>query len=219
MRIILLGPPGSGKGTQGELIEKAYGIERFSTGDLLREAVDKGTDLGRRIQKPMERGELVSDDIVIELIQEKINKKDSQAGYILDGFPRNIQQARELEKIDPGKDEIALDIRISDHEVIERLSGRRVCSGCGAVFNLKKNHPEHQDACDKCGGTLIQREDDRPEVKKKRLEVYHARSENLTGYYKSKSTYREVDGSGGIKKVFARIAAVLNQHLSKKEVI
>ncbi len=218
MRIILLGPPGSGKGTQGEKIAEAYGLPRFSTGDLLREAVDKGTELvGRRAQAAMDRGELVSDDIVIGLIEEQIQESDSESGYILDGFPRNFSQAHALEKIDPEKKDIALDILINDDEVVERLSSRRICTNCGAVYNLNQQPPQNPKICDLCAGQLIQRDDDRPEVIKKRLGVYHEQTERLIGYYKDKGVYHKIDGSGDIDTVFKRIQSVLDKAFRTKK--
>jgi adenylate kinase len=215
MRIILLGPPGSGKGTQGERISDTYGFPHFSTGDLLREAVEKGTELGRRAKAVMNRGELVSDDVVIELINERIQKKDSESGYILDGFPRNIRQARSLDQIDPERGEIALDIQVGDEEVIDRLSSRRICSRCGAVYNLKQHPPDDPDFCDSCGGKLNQRDDDRPEVIKNRLRVYHERTEDLVDFYKHKGAYHGVDGTGDIVAVFKRIKTALDKRLIK----
>lgn len=211
MRMILLGPPGSGKGTQGEKIAETYGIPRFSTGDLLREAVSEGKELGRRAQAAMDRGELVSDDIVIGLIEEQMQKLDSESSYILDGFPRNISQVHALEKIDPERKDLALDILIDDDEVVERLSSRRICTDCGAVYNLNEQPPQDPKICDRCGGPLIQRDDDLPEVIKKRLGVYHEQTQKLIGYYKDKGVYHKVDGSGDIDTVFQRIQTVLDK--------
>ncbi len=217
MRIILLGPPGSGKGTQGERISETYGIPRFSTGDLLREAVEKKNELGRHAKAAMDRGELVNDEIVIELIKERIQRKDTESGYVLDGFPRNIQQARALEQIDAGKEEIALDIQIDNEEVIKRLSSRRICTHCGAVYNLNQNPPENPNICNNCGEKLIQRDDDRPEVIKNRLSVYHDFSEGLADYYKNKGVYHPVDGNVDINTVFERIKIILDNRLAKTE--
>lgn len=217
MRIILLGPPGSGKGTQGERISETYSIPRFSTGDLLREAVEKETELGRRAKAAMDRGELVNDDVVIELIKERIQRKDSESGYVLDGFPRNIQQARALEQIDAGTEEMVLDIQIDNEEVIKRLSSRRICANCGAVYNLNQNPPENPDICNNCGGKLIQRDDDRPEVIKNRLSVYHDFLEALVDYYKNKGVYQAVDGNGDIDTVFERMKIILDNGLAKTE--
>ena len=215
MRIILLGPPGGGKGTQGERIEKEYGIPRFSTGDLLREAVEKETDLGLRAKAAMSRGELVSDEIVIGLIRERIHKKDSRRGYVLDGFPRNIRQAQALEEIDPDQKETALDIQIEDRKAVERLSARRSCPRCGAVYNLKQKPPEKEGVCDNCGGKLVQRKDDRPEVIENRLKIYHEQTERLIDYYRKKSVYKKIDGTGEIAEVFSRIKKVLNERYPK----
>ncbi len=214
MRIILLGPPGSGKGTQGERIAAAYGIPRFSTGELLREAVAKGTDFGRRAKAAMDKGELVNDDIVIGLIEERIKAEYSEKGYILDGFPRNTAQAQALERMEPERDELALEIQVDDREVIDRLTARRTCPKCGAVYNLKQNPPADPDICDNCGGRLMQRDDDRPEVIENRLDVYRQQTEILMEYYKEKGVYQAIDGNGSIDTVFLRIKKNLEKRIN-----
>lgn len=220
MRIILLGPPGSGKGTQGDLIERKYGFPKISTGDLLREAVRQGTSLGKKAEVFMKQGQLVSDDIVIAMIKERIDEADGETGYVLDGFPRNIAQAQALEKVNSHSPEVVIDIRLDEDEVIARLQARRVCSRCQHIYNLQVCKPKRDGLCDDCGGPLIQREDDKPEVIKKRLRVYQKKMERLIDYYVRKKVYKTVDGQGGIEAVFQRIYAILDRelaHLQKHE--
>ena len=175
MKIILLGPPGSGKGTQGDRIERSYGFPRISTGDLLRAALAAETPLGIKAKAAMERGDLVSDSVVINMINERIFSPDCQRGYLLDGFPRTIAQAESLLEMDSTRPEIAINICVDDDVLIERLSVRRVCS-CGAVFNLKAKPPKEEGICDICGKRLFQRKDDDVAVIKERLKVYHGQT-------------------------------------------
>ncbi|MFC2169677.1 adenylate kinase [Acidobacteriota bacterium] len=224
IRIILLGPPGSGKGTQADFLEKKYGFPKISTGDLLRQAVQKKTSLGQKAKVFMDRGDLVSDDIVNDMIKERASQADCRNGYILDGFPRNINQALQLEKIDGVYGEIALDIRLSNQTLIKRLSARRVCSNstCGATYNLLARYPKSEGLCDACGGKLIQRPDDKPEVIQERLRVYNLQTEPLVDYYKKKRIYHSVDGEGEIETVFKEICAILNREntgICKAEVV
>ena len=217
MRIILLGPPGSGKGTQGDLIEEKYGFPKISTGDLLRNAVRLGTDLGKKAQAGMNRGELVSDEIVFELLKERIFQKDCQRGYLLDGFPRNIHQAQHLEENGDNASEIVLDIRLSDQTLITRISARRICPHCGAIYNLLVKAPNKADECDQCSEKITQREDDTTEVIKKRLLVYHEQTEPLVEHYQSKSVYRDINGEGKIEDVFAAVCSILDKEIDKHQ--
>lgn len=217
MRIILLGPPGSGKGTQGALIEKKYGFPRISTGDLLRRAVQDGTPLGRRAEFQMREGQLVSDDIVIELIRERISSPECRRGYVLDGFPRNISQAEALENIDRDRYEIVLDIDLEAGIVMNRLEARRVCSQCGAIYNLEENAPKREGVCDSCGGSFGQREDDSPGVIRERLNVYRKNTEELKDYYSAKDVYFRVDGAESISIVFRQISSILDMELAKSQ--
>ena len=215
MRVILFGPPGCGKGTQGTLIERKYCFPRISTGDLLRSEVHEGTSLGKEAELKMSRGELVSDDIVIKMIRSRIFKPEYQRGYVLDGYPRNLAQAQSLERIDPDRDETAIEIYLSDQAVFDRLGARRVCVSCETIYNLNDKLPKKDEVCDDCGERLILRDDDKPEVIKDRLKVYHDQTEALIDYYSRKKVYFRVDGQGQVKTVFDRICSVLDGELDK----
>lgn len=215
MRIILLGPPGSGKGTQGGLIFETYGFPKISTGDLLREAVKKGTPLGQRVEAIMARGGLVDDATMVVLVRERIAQADCLDGYTLDGFPRTLTQALNLEDVDRARREIVLDIQLPDLVLVERLSSRRICSGCGEIYNLLARAPQKQGLCDACGGKLVQRDDDRPEVVRERLRVYHTLTEPLISHYQKKRNYHRIHGHADIDPVFGDIRAVLDRTLSQ----
>lgn len=215
IRIILLGPPGCGKGTQGDLIGKKYGFPKISTGDLLREAVQKGTPLGKKAEVFINQGKLVSDELVIAMIKERISEEDCRGGYVLDGFPRNIPQARALEEMYGNTLEIVVDIRLDEKDLIDRLSARRICSRCSTIYNLLVKKPARLGVCDECGGLLIQREDDKPGVIKERLRIYHQETEKLIDYYQSKGIYNKIDGSGEIEGVFKRIFNLIGRQFTK----
>lgn len=219
MRVILLGPPGGGKGTQGELIEKKYGFPKISTGDLLRREVQEKTTLGEMAKAKMNQGELVNDDIVIEMIKHKIFQPDCKRGYILDGFPRNVGQARRLEEIEEKRQEIVINIHLSEQTLIQRLSARRICSSCGAIYNLLARSPRKEGTCDICGSELIQREDDVPEVIKERLKVYHEQTEALIDYYSRKKVYFRIDGEGKIETISKNIYSILDREIAKSRVM
>lgn len=211
MRLILLGPPGSGKGTQGDFIEDKFGLPKISAGDLLRNAVEQRTPLGLKARKDMNKGKLVKDSIIIDLIKQRIQKNDCENGYTLDGFPRNISQAVSLEKMDSVQKEIAIDIRISDSTAVERLSSRYICAHCNNIYNIKKGSLPEEKRCERCGGRLVQRKDDKPEVIRKRLAVYHKETEKLIDYYKNKDVYQPVNGERPIEVVFKRICSLINK--------
>ncbi len=219
MRVILLGPPGGGKGTQGELIEKKYGFPKISTGDLLRREVQEKTTLGEMARAKMNQGELVNDDIVVEMIKHKIFQPDCKRGYILDGFPRNVGQARRLEEIGEKCPEIVIDIHLSEQALIQRLSARRICSSCGAVYNLLTRNPRKEGTCDICGLELIQREDDVPAVIKERLKVYHEQTEALIDYYSRKNVYFKIDGEEKIETISKNIYSILDREIAKSRVM
>jgi adenylate kinase len=215
MRIVLLGPPGSGKGTQGDLIEQKYGFPKISTGDLLREAVQKKTPLGKQVEAVMDRGDLVSDELVLDLLMERLAEKDCQKGYVLDGFPRNIGQARMLDGMKTTHTEVVLDIRLSEEKLKQRLSSRRVCPRCGAIYNLDVKVPDLSGTCDACRAGLVQREDDKPEVVKERLRVYEKETKPMVEYYQKKENYHMIDGDSDIESVFQDIQAVLRDEQAK----
>jgi adenylate kinase len=214
MRVILLGPPGCGKGTQGNRIEQSYGFPRISTGDLLRAEVAAETLLGLKARTVMESGELVSDAIVVEMIRKRIFSPDCRKGYILDGFPRTIAQAESLAYMDGSRLEAAIDIRVDNDVLIKRLSARWVCS-CGAVYNLKVKPPAEEGKCDVCGGSLLQRKDDDSGVIRGRLRVYRKQTEPLIVFYKKKGNYFFVDGEQGIESVFSSINYILKRLLQE----
>lgn len=215
MRIILLGPPGSGKGTQGDLIQEKYGFPKISTGDLLREAVQQSTPLGKKAEAFMNKGKLVRDDVVVAMIKERINKSDCQKGYVLDGFPRNLTQAHALEEIDRAASEIVIDIQLDEEDLVARLQDRRICYRCQAVYNLKMRRARREGICDICGGKLIQREDDKPDIIRERLRIYHQKTEKLIDYYARKNVYNCVDGRGRIEAIFGRIITILEGELTQ----
>lgn len=217
MKIILLGAPGSGKGTQGDLVTKTYGYPRISTGDLLREAVTLGTPLGQEAKSIMDRGDLVADDLVVKMVQERITKSDCAVGYVLDGFPRTLNQARKLESIDQNHREVVIEIYLPDQVVVDRLSARRICSNCGTIYNLLGHTSEAENVCDVCSGKLIRRDDDMPEVIQDRLKVYHAQTEPLIDYYKTKTNYFQISGEGTIDNIFIRVREVLDKAIDKTE--
>lgn len=217
MRIILLGPQGSGKGTQGNLIEKKYGLPKISTGDLLRTEVRERTQLGKEAEARMNRGELVDDDIVVGMIKNRISKTEYQRGYIMDGFPRNIVQAQRLEEIDPDRKEMAIEIHLSDKAVLDRLNARRTCPGCGRIYNLKIKPPKRELICDTCEKRLFLRDDDKPEVIKDRLKVYHEQTKILIDYYSEKKVYFKIEGDETIETVFKNISSLLDRELARSQ--
>jgi len=214
MRIILLGPPGGGKGTQGDLIVKRYGFPRISTGDLLRQAVQDRTALGLEAEAAMRRGDLVRDEVVLGLVRERIGRPDCRDGYVLDGYPRTLSQARDVEALDPGRPEIVIAIDVAAEEIVRRLAGRRTCPDCGAVYNLIVRKPAREGVCDACRGALAPREDDRPEIVRERLRVYAEKTEPLLAYYGKKGNLRRVDGGKGVDATGAAIREILDAALA-----
>ncbi len=192
MRIILLGPPGAGKGTQAKIITKELNIPHISTGDILRKAIEEKTPLGLKAKKYMDKGYLVPDNLIINLIKERIKRKDCKKGFLLDGFPRTIPQAEALEKIS-NIDKVTK-LKIANEVAIERLSGRRTCKDCGAMYHVIYIPPRKEKICDRCGGELIIREDDKEEAVLKRLEVYREETRPLIEYYKKKGLLAIIDG-------------------------
>jgi adenylate kinase len=217
MRIILFGPPGSGKGTQGDLIARHTGYPKISTGDILRRAVQERTALGKKAEALMNQGKLVSDDIVEELVRERIAAPDARRGYLLDGFPRNLAQVESLESMDGGRPEVAIEVDVDRGVLVERMRKRLTCRSCGAIVNLSLMKPKVERRCDACGGELYQRPDDRPEVISQRLKLYREETEKIRAHYKAKSVYRRVDGSGSVEDVFARISEILGRSEAGRE--
>lgn len=185
MKLILLGAPGAGKGTQAEILSAKLGIPTISTGNILRAAIKEGTPIGLEAKSYMDAGKLVPDSVIIGIVAQRLERPDCAGGFILDGVPRTIGQAEALDKAGVTFDKV-LSIEISDTEIEERMSGRRVCQSCGAPYHVKAKPPKQEGVCDACGGQLAQREDDRAETVRKRLEVYHAETEPLKGFYEGK---------------------------------
>ncbi len=206
LRIILFGPQGSGKGTQAEMLVKKFGIPQISTGNILRENIEKGTELGKLANGYIVKGNLVPDNVILGLIADRLAKPDTKKGFILDGFPRNMTQAEGLAKITDV--DVVIEIKVSDEESIKRISGRRTCK-CGAVYHVVYNPPQVPEVCDKCSGRLFQREDDKEDAIRKRLSIYHAETEPLVEFYGDKSV--AIDGGQQITKVFDDILSELKK--------
>ena len=198
MKIILLGAPGAGKGTQAEVICNRYNIPAISTGNIIREALKTGTEMGLKAKSYMESGALVPDEVVIGIIKERIVKDDCKDGFILDGFQRTIPQAEALDKMGIVIDKV-IDIEVPDEKIINRMSGRRVCEKCGASYHLEYKKPKVEGICDACSGTLIQRKDDHPDTVKSRLDVYHSETEPLKDYYEKQGKLTVVEGQEEIE--------------------
>lgn len=193
MKIIFLGAPGAGKGTQAEIVSESFGIPAISTGAIIREAIKTGTEMGKAAMSYTEAGKLVPDEVVIGIIKERLAKEDCAGGFILDGFPRTVPQAEALDNMGVEIDRV-VSIEVSDKDIVERMSGRRVCASCGASFHTVWNKPEHEGVCDKCGAALTVRKDDRPDVVLDRLKVYHEQTEPLKDYYEKKGKLKIVVG-------------------------
>ena len=212
MNIILMGPPGAGKGTQAEFIKAAFPIPHISTGDMFREAVSNGTTMGVEAKKYMDAGKLVPDEVTIGVVEERLAKADCNQGFLLDGFPRTIPQAEALDRVlaKLGKKvEVALDISVPDEILLARMSGRVSCVDCKAVYNTKFNPSEKEGICGKCGGALVQRSDDKEETVKNRLKVYKEQTQPLIDYYAAQGNMKTVDGNRDTKVVFQDVKGVL----------
>ena len=215
MRVILLGSPGSGKGTQAQAITEKYGIPQISTGDMRRAAVREGTPLGKEAKKIMDAGLLVSDDIILGLIQERVKSPDCTSGFLLDGFPRTIAQADGLSKMGLTIDNV-VEFVVDDEEIVKRMSGRRVHPGSGRSYHIVFNPPQQEGKDDETGEPLIQRDDDKEETVRKRLSVYHEQTKPLVGYYQQKAEqgsvrFASINGIGPMEAITERIFAVLNE--------
>lgn len=208
MKLILLGPPGAGKGTQAEILSRLCAVPTISTGNILRAAMKNGTPVGLQAKAYVESGKLVPDEVIMGIVRERLAEPDCAGGYILDGVPRTIPQAEMLEQLGIDVD-VALSIEITDETIVERMSGRRVCSHCGASFHVANNPPKEEGKCDLCGGELIIRKDDAPETVKARLEVYHRETEPLKAFYEARGKLRTVDNQPSIPETTAAIRTVL----------
>ena len=213
MNIILLGPPGAGKGTQAKMLVEECRIPQISTGDILRAAVKEGSPLGKEAKACMDKGELVPDSVVIGLVEERIQQPDCAKGYMLDGFPRTVPQAEALDgmlKNLSSQIDHVVSIEVANEELVGRLTGRRTCRDCGAGFHVMFDPPEKEGVCDKCGGELYQRDDDNVETVTSRLEVYESQTKPLIDYYTAQGKIRPIDGVGEIKEIFGRVTQVLS---------
>lgn len=213
MKIIMLGAPGAGKGTQAKMIAEKYQIPHISTGDIFRANIKKGTDLGKEAKQYMDKGLLVPDELTVKILLDRVAQDDCKNGYVLDGFPRTIPQAEVLEKAlkDMGDHiDYAIDVNVPDENIIKRMSGRRACVTCGATYHIVHVPPKKEGICDKCGQKLILRDDDKPETVKNRLKVYHEQTQPLIDFYTQRGVLKTVDGTREMHEVFAQITAILD---------
>lgn len=212
MHMVLMGPPGAGKGTQAAKIVAELHVPHIATGDMFRAAVQQGTPLGRQAKAYMDAGQLVPDSVTIGIVRERLGKADARLGFILDGFPRTVAQAQALAEIlrELGvKLDVVINIDVPDEELVARLAGRRVCRGCGATYHLRYNPPRQDGRCDQCGGEIYQRDDDREDTIRKRLAVYASQTQPLIAYYRQQGVYVEIDGRQEIGKVWQDICDTL----------
>lgn len=217
MRVILLGPPGAGKGTQAKLISEKYSIPHISTGDIFRANIKGETPLGIEAKKYIDKGQLVPDEVTIGIVKDRLLKEDCEKGFLLDGFPRTVAQAEALDKFlgEIGKKlDVVLSIDVPENFILERMTGRRVCSNCGASYHIKFNSSKKEGVCDSCGDQLIQRKDDTEATVKDRLEVYAKQTYPLIDYYKNNGILSQVDGTEAIEKVFKSITSILGSDLN-----
>lgn len=214
MKIIMLGAPGAGKGTQAKKIAEKYGIPHISTGDIFRANIKEGTELGKKAKTYMDQGLLVPDDLVVDLVVDRLKQDDCKKGYVLDGFPRTIPQAQrldeELAKVGD-RMEYAIDVDVPDENIINRMGGRRACVGCGATYHIVYNPTKVEGICDVCGEKLILRDDDKPETVQKRLGVYHEQTQPLIDYYTKAGILKKVDGTVDMEEVFRNIVQILGE--------
>ena len=212
MKIIMLGAPGAGKGTQAKMIAKEYGIPHISTGDIFRANIKEGTDLGKEAKTYMDAGQLVPDELTVKILLDRVAKDDCKNGYVLDGFPRTIPQAEVLDNAltELGdKIDFAIDVDVPDENIVRRMGGRRACVTCGATYHIEHVPPKAEDICDTCGSELILRDDDKPETVSNRLKVYHDQTQPLIDFYTKKGVLKSVDGTVDMMDVFAAIKAIL----------
>ena len=212
MKIIMLGAPGAGKGTQAKMIAEKYGLPHISTGDIFRANIKNGTELGKEAKEYMDKGLLVPDELTVRLLLDRVAKDDCQNGYVLDGFPRTIPQAEvldeELSKLGE-KVDYAVNVDVPDENIVNRMSGRRACLSCGATYHVVSIPPKKEGICDVCGSELVLRDDDKPETVQKRLKVYHEQTQPLIDFYEKKGVLRSVDGTLPMEEVFTAITEIL----------
>lgn len=214
MKIIMLGAPGAGKGTQAKMIADKYGVPHVSTGDIFRANIKEGTDLGKEAKTYMDKGLLVPDELTVKILLDRVAKEDCKNGYVLDGFPRTIPQAEVLDKaLSELGDAIdyAIDVNVPDENIVNRMSGRRACLACGATYHIVHIPPKTEGVCDRCGKELVLRDDDKPETVKKRLGVYHDQTQPLIDFYTKKGILKTVDGTVDMQDVFAAIVKILGE--------
>lgn len=212
MKIIMLGAPGAGKGTQAKMISAKYGIPHISTGDIFRANIKNQTELGKKAKSYMDQGQLVPDELVVDLVADRIVQDDCAKGFVLDGFPRTIPQAEALDAALVSMDteiDYAIDVEVPDENIIERMGGRRACVGCGATYHIVYNSTKVEGICDACGANLILRDDDKPETVKERLSVYHTQTQPLIDFYEAKGCLKAVDGTQAIEAIFDQITKIL----------
>lgn len=214
MKVVMLGAPGAGKGTQAKMIATKYNVPHISTGDIFRANIKEGTELGKKAKSYMDQGLLVPDELVVDLVVDRLQQEDCKDGYILDGFPRTIPQAEALDaalsKLDTKLD-VALDIDVADDFIVKRMGGRRACLGCGATYHIVNIPPKKEGICDTCGAELVLRDDDKPETVEKRLLVYHEQTQPLIDYYKNCGILVTLDGTKDMNEVFTNICSVLER--------
>ena len=212
MKIIMLGAPGAGKGTQAKMIAERYGIPHVSTGDIFRANIKNGTELGREAKAYMDKGELVPDELTVRILLDRVAQDDCKNGYVLDGFPRTIPQAetlkKELDRLGESID-FAIDVDVPDENIVKRMGGRRACVTCGATYHIEHVPPKKEGICDVCGGELILRDDDKPETVQNRLNVYHTQTQPLIDFYTAEGVLKTVDGTQDMKDVFNAIVSIL----------
>lgn len=212
MKIIMLGAPGAGKGTQAKMIAEKYSIPHISTGDIFRYNIKNGTELGKEAKKYMDQGLLVPDELTVKILLDRVAQDDCKNGYVLDGFPRTIPQAEVLEEALTklgDKIDYAINVEVPDENIVKRMGGRRACVNCGATYHIEHVPPKKEGICDNCGSELILRDDDKPETVKNRLSVYHKQTQPLIDFYNGKGVLRTVDGTVDMKDVFDAIVAIL----------
>lgn len=214
MKIIMLGAPGAGKGTQAKMIADKYGVPHVSTGDIFRANIKNGTELGMEAKKYMDQGLLVPDELTVKILLDRVSQPDCKNGYVLDGFPRTIPQAEVLDKAlaELGESiDYAIDVDVPDENIVKRMSGRRACVSCGATYHVVHVPPKKEGICDRCGSELLLRDDDKPETVKNRLDVYHKQTQPLIDFYTKKGVLKTVDGTVDMQDVFKAIVAILGE--------